>query len=102
MQAWGGRRIAGSALPATSGAHPEPATCVPPPRTPPACCTPYPLRVQLFRLPTAGKMLVLVLVALPIVAVGATMLRQVTGLPWHEAAHHTYCVLNSVPGGPGG
>ncbi|GIL77230.1 hypothetical protein Vretimale_3092 [Volvox reticuliferus] len=54
--------------------------------------------MRLFRLPTWGKLLMLVLVGLPIVMVGASLLTWVTNMAWGEAAQMVFYVLQSVPG----
>ncbi|GLC42605.1 hypothetical protein PLESTM_001355600 [Pleodorina starrii] len=52
----------------------------------------------LFRLPTWGKLLVLVLVGLPIVVLGSALLMRVTDMAWGQAAQLTFYVLQNVPG----
>ncbi len=54
--------------------------------------------MQLFRLPTWGKMLAIILVGLPIVVLGGALLRHVTNLPLGEAAQYAFYVLQNVPG----
>ncbi|GLI59479.1 hypothetical protein VaNZ11_001362 [Volvox africanus] len=54
--------------------------------------------MRLFQLPTWGKLLVLVLVGLPIVMVGASLLVGMTNMAWGEAAQMAFYVLQNVPG----
>jgi hypothetical protein len=52
----------------------------------------------LFRLPTWGKLLALILVGLPIVLLGSWLLMGVTDMAWGEAAQLAFYVLQNVPG----
>ncbi|KAG2454852.1 hypothetical protein HYH02_000684 [Chlamydomonas schloesseri] len=54
--------------------------------------------MMIFRMPTWGKMLSLIIVGLPIVVVGSVLLRQATNLSWYEAMQYAFYVLQNVPG----
>ncbi|KAG2440098.1 hypothetical protein HXX76_004212 [Chlamydomonas incerta] len=54
--------------------------------------------MMIFRMPTWGKMLSLIIVGLPIVVVGSVLLRQATNLSWYEALQYAFYVLQNVPG----
>lgn len=55
-------------------------------------------RAQLFALPTWGKVLALIAVALPIMVVGGLLMQWLTGESWVQAAQTTYHIINNVPG----
>ena len=56
--------------------------------------------LQLFALPTYGKMLAVIVIALPALAVGAALYHTAVRCSWSEALMKSYQVLNNCPGDP--
>jgi hypothetical protein len=54
--------------------------------------------MELFALPTYGKVLAVIAVAMPVLLLGSALYKRAIGCSWGEALTTSYSVLNNCPG----
>lgn len=54
--------------------------------------------LQVFSMPTMGKVVALLITVVPVVIVGSWLYKSLTGISWREAAFKIYIVLSNSPG----